>query len=182
MTQEEFETCIGRIRSGDKQGLKNIYDEYLGVIYTAIYGIVKNKEDAEDVTQDFFIKLYSMAPTMEFKEAHKTFLVKVAKNLAIDYFRRSLKTEAVGTYTEPENEIADENDVEEETLGELSVQEVLSTLNEKEQQVIRMKVLSDLTFQEICEITSEPIGTITWRYREAIKKLRRCKYKYEQEF
>ena len=89
LTQEKFSECINRIKNKDKSGLKDIYDEYLGYIYSIIYGVVGQRENAEDVTQDFFVKLYNMAETMELKDSHKTFLATIARNMAIDFVRKN---------------------------------------------------------------------------------------------
>ena len=100
MTQEQFKSCIERIRCGDQNGLKDIYDEYLGVIYSTIYGVVNQRENAEDLTQEFFVKIYTMAPTMELKDSHKSFLVTIARNMAIDFIRKHSRMSLVDDFTE----------------------------------------------------------------------------------
>ena len=69
-----------------------------------------------------------------------------------------------------------DDDIEGEVIEDISIKEAIGHLNPAEQQVINMKVLSDMTFAEISETLKVPMGTVTWRYREAIKKLRRCGY------
>ena len=49
MTEHQFEQAIGRMVRGDKTGLKEIYENYLGYIYRIIYEILRSKENAEDV-------------------------------------------------------------------------------------------------------------------------------------
>ena len=176
LTQEKFADCINRIKNKDKSGLKDIYDEYLGYIYPIIYGIVNQKENAEDVTQDFFVKLYSMAETMELKDSHKTFLATIARNMAIDFVRKNSRSIAVDDFVEEGIEPVSNDKVEETVIGDMTVTEALATLSEKERTVVSMKILSDMTFNEISEALQIPMGTVTWRYQEAIKKLRRLGY------
>ena len=176
MTQEQFATCINKIKQGDKSGLKEIYDEYLGMVYSAIYGIVNQRENAEDITQDFFVKIYNMAPTMDLKDSHKTFLSVIARNMAIDFVRKNNRSVMVDDFVEQGIEPVDKESVEESVVGDMSVTEALATLSENERQVVTMKVLSDMTFKEISEALSIPMGTVTWRYQEALKKLRRLGY------
>ncbi|MBR5406568.1 MAG: hypothetical protein IK111_02885 [Lachnospiraceae bacterium] len=57
MTDEQFNEALKRIRKKDKDALKEIYEEYIGFIYHVILDIVKNRETAEDITSEFFIKL-----------------------------------------------------------------------------------------------------------------------------
>ena len=66
--------------------------------------------------------------------------------------------------------------IEEEVISQMSLTEALSYLNEKEREVINLKIIADMTFKEIAELLQAPMGTITWRYQSAIKKLRRCGY------
>jgi RNA polymerase sigma-70 factor (ECF subfamily) len=61
-------------------------------------------------------------------------------------------------------------------VGDITVQEALETLNEKERLVVHMKVLGKMTLQEIADALETPMGTIAWRYREAVNKLRRLGY------
>ena len=49
-------------------------------------------------------------------------------------------------------------------------------LNDNEREVIQLKIVADMTFKEIAQLLNTPMGTITWRYQNAIKKLRRCGY------
>lgn len=176
LTQEQFTNCIMRIKAKDKSGLKDIYDEYLGYIYSIIYGIVNQKENAEDITQDFFVKLYSMADTLELRDSHKTFLGTIARNMAIDFVRKNSRSIPVEDFVEEGLEPVSSDDVEEAVIGNMTVKEALETLSENERQVVSMKILSDMTFNEISEALQVPMGTITWRYREAMKKLRRLGY------
>jgi len=176
LTQEQFADCINRIKSKDKTGLKDIYDEYLGYIYSIIYGIVGQRENAEDITQEFFVKLYSMAENMELKDSHRTFLATVARNMAIDFVRKNSRSIPVDDFVEEGIEPTSDDKVEETVVGNMTVMQALATLSENERRVVSMKILSDMTFNEISDALNIPMGTITWRYREAIKKLRRLGY------
>lgn len=53
MNNREFDRCMRRMQKGDKTGLKEIYEAYISYIYAVIRGVVKNKENAEDLTADF---------------------------------------------------------------------------------------------------------------------------------
>ncbi|MEG2017158.1 MAG: sigma factor [Clostridium sp.] len=63
MTNTEFEASIKLIINNDKNGLEAIYKEYITSVYSLVLSIVRNKENAEDITADFFIKLWSKAQT-----------------------------------------------------------------------------------------------------------------------
>lgn len=180
MTNEEFNGCMLRMKNGDKDGLKDIYNEYLKYIYTIVYGVVGSMEDAEDVTSDFFIKLWNViAPDFEPKQdSHKGYLATIARNMAIDYARKFHKETLIEEVTDEDNAFinGDSRTPEAEVIEDISLQEALSRLNEGERLVISMKILSEMTFKEISEELGVPMGTITWRYKNAIEKLRRWGY------
>lgn len=182
MTDIEFDNAIVRIRQGDKSGLADIYEAYIGLIYAIVKDVVKNKESAEDVTSDFFIRLWDKADTYQSGKGHRAWLTVIARNMAIDYLRKYRKEEASELLEDMEPSILSghgteqDSPVEQEVIADVSIEEALSKLKEKERQILNMKILGDMTFQEIAEALQIPIGTVTWRYRNAVQKLRRCGY------
>ena len=93
MTEHQFEQAIGRMVRGDKTGLKEIYENYLGYIYRIIYEILRSKENAEDVTSDFFIRLWDKAGQFKPGTGHKGYLAAMARNMAIDFLRKHKREE-----------------------------------------------------------------------------------------
>lgn len=53
MNDQQFEQAVARMVQGDKTGLKEIYEAYIGYIYRIVYEVLQNRENAEDVTSDF---------------------------------------------------------------------------------------------------------------------------------
>ena len=181
MTEAAFDACVAKILNGDKSGLKDIYDEYLGYIYQIVYGVLGRKEDAEDVTSEFFIKFWQQAGKYVSGGGHKGYLATMARNMAIDHLRKH-KREVLESFSNDENEeapafeVAGDDDTEAEVIEDVGIKEAISQLDPKEQQIINMKVLSEMTFAEISKELGIPMGTVTWRYQAAIKKLRRYGY------
>ena len=197
VTEAEFEGSIRRICAGDKNGLKEIYEAYFPYLYSVILGIVKTRENAEDITSDFFIKLWSLAESYKPGNGHKGYLATIARNMAIDFIRKQKKEVLMAGFDEnPDGDqpqqaslaVSDEVHIgseaaalneqspEKQVVAKLSMQETLSRLKPAEQEIINLKVMGELTFQEISDVLGQPMGTVTWRYREAINKLRRCGY------
>lgn len=173
MEQHEFECCMEQMRLGNQDGLKKIYESYLGYIYTIIYGILGNKENAEDVTSDFFIRIWNSASTYQNGNAHKAWLATIARNMALDFIRKHRREVPI---EEEINDADETQNVEKTVVGELTVMEALGELKENERSIVNMKVLGEMTFQEIAQVLSIPLGTVTWRYQNAMKKLRRYGY------
>ena len=176
MEEKQFHACMKKIKAGDKMALHEIYEKYIGYIYSVVFQVVLNKEDAEDITSEFFIKLWKLADTYRSGSGHRAWMATIARNMAIDLLRknkREVLTEDFGDFI-PDN--ASDDDVEGEVLADMSLRAALDTLKPGEREIVNMKIMGELTFQEIADILKQPLGTVTWRYQNAIKKLRRCGY------
>lgn len=176
MEEKQFRMCMKRIKSGDKSALREIYEAYVGYIYYIVFRVVQNKEDAEDVTSDFFIKLWGLADTYRGGKGHRTWLAAIARNMAVDLLRKNKREVLTEDFADsiPENMSAD--DVEGEVISDMSLKAALDTLKPAEREIVHMKIMGQLTFQEIAHILGQPMGTVTWRYQNAMQRLRRCGY------
>lgn len=192
MTEGRFEKCIRNMNRGDRDALREVYEEYISYIYGIVRQLLSTREEAEDITSEFFIRLWEKSDSYRGGSGHKGWMATIARNLAIDYIRRRKREEPVDFTAEHETEEEGERNfaarsamaeisaagksVEEQVLADISMEEALSLLKEAERRVIHMKIAAGMTFQEIADILEEPLGTVAWRYREAVKKLRRCGY------
>lgn len=173
MTDRQFERRIKMIQQGDKQGLKEIYDEYGKMIYQCVFQILHSPHDAEDVTSDFFLKLWKIADTYCFGGKHKRWLVTIARNMALDLIKKKSHEQlTVNDAEDFSNEPADRVSTEETVTGNMAVAEALDRLDESEREIVNMKIFADMTFKDIAAVLEKPIGTVTWKYRNAITKLR----------
>jgi len=175
MTDSRFESCILLIRQGDKSGLKEIYDGYAKTIYSVMLSAVKNTSDAEDLTSDFFLKLWEkLADTYKQGSGHKRWLATLARNMAVDFLRKNNRVElTIDTDWEesPHTEPVSSENCEETVIGNLSIREALEKLSYSEREIVNLKLFSGFTFEEVASILSMPLGTVTWKYRRAIDKL-----------
>jgi RNA polymerase sigma-70 factor (ECF subfamily) len=182
MTDEEFSLCMQRMSKGDRDALREVYEAYLKLIYALCLSKLKHKESAEDVTSEFFIRLYNSAATYDGRGNHKAWISTIARNMCIDYIRKNSREITIldapdedGNVREVEDPGGTETGSGFETAvdNKLTLEKAMKILNEKEKQVINMKVAGGMTFKEISEALEMPQGTVSWHYNEAIKKLRR---------
>ena len=176
MNNREFDRCMRRIQKGDKTGLKEIYEAYISYIYAVIRGVVKNKENAEDLTAEFFIKLWNMADQYKAGSGHKTWMTVIARNMAIDFMRKAGReqlTEEVSEVSAADTAAGIADSMENEVVGRMNFRETVEKLPETERQIMTMKLAGQMTFKEIAEVLGIPMGTVTWKYQNSLKKLRR---------
>ena len=174
--EKQFHACMKKIKAGDKAALHEIYEKYIGYIYSVVFQVVMNREDAEDITSEFFIKLWKLADTYRSGKGHKAWMATIARNMAIDLLRKNKREVLTEDFADSISDNASDDDVEGEVLADMSLQAALDTLKPGEREIVNMKIMGELTFQEIADILKQPMGTVTWRYQNAIKKLRRCGY------
>lgn len=175
MTDYEFDFRIKMILKGDKNGLREIYNAYGKLIYQLMLGVVKSPQDAEDLTSDFFLRLWETADGYRTGTGHKRYITVMAKNMAIDLLRkRHRETPTLDDDTKEHTEQADNTRIDDNVIGDMTFDEALKLLNDDEKEIINLHLGFELTFKEISKSLGKPLGTVTWKYRQAISKLKKA--------
>lgn len=180
MTEAKFEQCIRQMNEGDKEGLREVYEEYVSYIYGIVFQMIGNRENAEDITSEFFIKLWEKSAFYKPGSGHRGWMATIARNMTIDFIRKHKREELTDNFEDTLEGYSRTSNVEDGVVLQTLIKDALETLSEKEREVIHMKVMGDMTLKEIAAILKVPMGTVAWRYREAVNKLRRCGF--EQGF
>ena len=169
MTEQLFTESISQICKNEKEGLRRIYEDYNPMIYSAVWEIVRNREDAEDLTSEFFIRLWNAADTYRPGRGHRAWMLTIARNMALDHLRKRRREEPVEELPEdPQGQKA----FDEGVVNAVSLAQALQTLKEDEREIVNLKIMGELTFREIARMLGKPQGTVAWCYRTAIRKLR----------
>ncbi len=169
------------------EGLKSIYEAYLPMIYHAMYDVTGVKESAEDLTADYFIKLWNIRHTYK-QGTHKKWMLTIARNMAIDYIRKSGREQLASdmqaygqtgelsgqfdVLTAKVQEHAGKKDVYADIVDRVAIADAMQKLTREEIELIHLKLMADLTFRELASLLQLPQGTVAWKYQQAIKKLR----------
>jgi len=180
-----FLAVLQRAKEGDLKAFEEIYQMYHRRIYNAVYGMLGDPDDAQDVTQDVFMRLYDALPTLRADEAFSTYLYRIALNLCRDRARRKKRVRFQSMDTPRAD---DEGDVEpmdfpdqgklpEETLtnDELQrrVREAVTTLSTDHKAVIVMHHFQGMEVNDIARILGVPTGTVKSRLARGRDQLHR---------
>ena len=175
------ETLVTQVARGDSAALEVLYDRYAARVVGISVKIVSDQALAEDILQETFWRVWQSAGTFQSQLGSFTsWLFRIARNLAIDaYRRRNVRPQAV-TSANGSDPILDatpdpEMDVPEQAQSILmnrQVRKALASLPNVQRQVIEMAYFYGMTRQEIAEATGEALGTIHTRARLALQKLR----------
>ena len=168
MENSRFDGIINRIKNGDKDALREVYDEYSAMIYSIVSDIVQNRQDVEDICVDFFVKLWQNAGSYRTGGAHRKWLMTIARNMALDFLRKK----HVEYPVEDVPVVSDGSSLEKNAEDRSLVDTVLSSLDADEREILTLKIMSGFTFKEIAEIMKKPLSTVTWKYGRIIEKVR----------
>ena len=103
-------------------------------------------------------------------------MAAIARNMAVDLLRRTKREVLTDDFADTIPENASDVSVEQEVIADMSLRQALDMLKPGEREIVHLKIMGEMTFQEIADILKAPLGTVTWRYQNAIQKLRRCGY------
>lgn len=159
---------IKRLKAHDNPTFETIYQQTIRGVYAIIFSVTKSHEDTNDLLQDVYMKMLVKIDQYKVGSNFLNWLLQIAKNHAIDYYRRERKVsrieeEHLDYMTSSYDENPDESD---------QFLRMIEALDEDERTVVLLKIVDDLTHQEIAKITQKPLGTVLWIYQKAIKKLK----------
>jgi RNA polymerase sigma-70 factor (ECF subfamily) len=166
---------------GDEKAFAKLVQRHKSKIYTTVYLIVKDQYVAEDLTQDAFVKAVEMLKSGRYNDEGKflPWILRIAHNLAIDFFRREKRYPEVvfedGSSVFNALEFADDSyeslQIKQETHEQL--RELIQRLPDTQKEVLIMRHYEEMSFQEIADATGVSINTALGRMRYALINLRK---------
>lgn len=186
----ESELISAYIR-GDENAFSVLVNRYKSKVYTTIYLVVKDSYVAEDLTQDTFIKAIKTLKEGRYNEEGKflPWILRIAHNLAIDYFRRAKRYPSV--VFEDGSSVFNSMNFAEDSIESAQIKKeshehlrsLIKKLPDQQREVLVMRHYEELSFQEIAEATGVSINTALGRMRYALINLRKLmsktKYAYD---
>jgi len=181
-----FLKVLQRAKEGDKEAFEEIFNLYHRRIYNAVYGMLGNADDAQDVAQDVFVRLHYALPTLRADEAFSTYLYRIALNLCRDRARRKKRVRFQSIDTPRSHDADNESEPmdfpdqaklpEEELSGDelqRRVREAVQTLTDDHRAVIVMHHFQGMEVNDIARILGVPSGTVKSRLARGRDQLNR---------
>ena len=183
MVQEADRNLIHRALQGDQKAYEELMQKYRGSVFNLVQRMIGNRQEAEDIVQETFIKAFNALPSFNEEYAFSTWLFKIATNNCIDVLRkRKLQTFSLDRPVrtkdgEVQRDFADDSySPERDAVYEEHANLILEAIEElppKYRRVINLRHREDRSYEEIAEILKVPIGTVKariFRARELLKK------------
>ena len=181
--KETDSTLINQAKTGDAQAYDKLLNKYRNSVYNLVYRMVRDVEEAEDLTQEAFIKAFNSLAQFNEDYAFSTWLYKIATHNCIDFFRkRKLQTLSIDKPIQykdseihqelPDPELNPEKSILASERSSI-IREAIESLPEKYYTAIVLRHTEEKSYEEIAEILHLPIGTVKariFRAREMLNK------------
>jgi RNA polymerase sigma-70 factor (ECF subfamily) len=169
---------IARSRDGDAEAFAALVERYRDRVHRLVWGLLRNAEDAEDVTQEVFIKAWYRLGSFEGGSAFYTWLYRVAVNTAADWRKRwrrrralSLEDGPAGPEGVPDLAPRPDRLAHGRELG-AKLSEALERMPEKFRRIVVLRDYEGLSYEEIGRVLGLPKGTVESRLFRARERLR----------
>jgi RNA polymerase sigma factor (sigma-70 family) len=172
---------IEQYLSGSESGLQTLIVRHQKKVYTSILLLVKDKELAEDIFQETFIKVINTLRSGNYKEEGKflPWVIRIGHNLVIDHFRKQKRMPMVRDTEEysvmDSLKLTDENIEDRIITSQIhdTIRQLVDFLPLDQREVVIMRHFADMSFKEIAECTNVSINTSLGRMRYALINLRK---------
>ena len=167
---------------GEERAFRELVERYRARIYTFILRIVKDREEASDIAQEAFIKVYSSLQSYDPARNFSSWLFKIAQNISIDYLRKRHPEEiSIHAAFEtkdgevslqlPSRELEPDRELEGMEVHE-AIEVAVSDLDPIPRSAILLRHVEGRTYEEIAEILGVPLGTVKTHIFRARRLLR----------
>jgi RNA polymerase sigma-70 factor (ECF subfamily) len=182
MLKGNDEQLVANYLKGDEKSLEVLIQQYLKPIFSFIYRYIGDIQEAEDITQEVFVRMWRNIRKFDKQKSFKTWIFSIAKNASIDF----LKKKKAIPFSEFENEkgenvfvetLADSAPLPNELFERADITQKLTLMMEKlspkYRLVLFLRYNDHFTFREIAEISGESINTIKTRHRRGVAILKK---------
>ncbi|MEH6941343.1 sigma-70 family RNA polymerase sigma factor [Bacillus sp. JJ722] len=159
---------VRKAQHGDEDAFLQLFQTCQVEVYRMAYVYLKNKEDALDVVQETAYRSFKTIKTLKKPQYFKTWLIKIAINVAHDLLRKNKKIvyldrETLGWIGQEDYDVA----------TSITLNQIVEALTDQEKSIIFLKFYSDFTLKEIAQVKDIPLGTAKTILYRALDKLRK---------
>lgn len=178
--EEAIRVLITRSQEGDQEAFRELVDMYRTRVASIAYGLVGNYEDARDISQEVFIKVYRSLGRFDLRRKFFTWLYRLAVNASIDFLRANKKRMHQESIDSEESyaqypDVQEDRDLDKymEKIERHEIfQRIVDQLNPRQRSAFVLCDLQGLSSSEAAEIIDCPQVTLRWYLHEARKKIR----------
>ncbi len=167
INKEELHEIFEGIKNNDELKFNELYAKYYNLIYSISLSILKNRENSEDVAQAIFTKIYSLPKKHLPTQGEASWLYTVTKNESINYLKKVRNDINIDNIYY----IAEEGGID-DIISKDSYNRIMSKLDEREKEIVSLKIIAGLSFRQIAKLINMPIGTVQWKYYKSLNTIK----------
>ena len=171
----EHDLLIQRFKAGDLPAFELLHGRYAEAICGVVHTVLRNKERAEEITQDVFVKVWHYRDSYDASKGRFfTWILNIARNAAIDELRsKSHKEQQLNQHTTIFVDIAEEREDNPFGVDMKHIGKLITGLGKKCHQLLEMLYFKGLSQKEASDFLDIPLGTVKTRNRNCIARLRK---------
>ena len=169
IAKETIELAAG----GNISAFEEIYKAFSSTVYTVALGVTRDGRDAEEATQDVFIKVFRGLKRFKFGSSFGTWIYRITMNTAINIYRSGVRRRAFGMvdYDEVKDSIPDSRNASKEEIERShaaeSVDRILKNMSPKHRLCITLREIEGLDYKEMAQVLGVPLNTVRSRLKRA---------------
>ncbi|MCB0465600.1 MAG: sigma-70 family RNA polymerase sigma factor [Aequorivita sp.] len=175
MTTDQETSIVNQIIGGDTQAFALLVDRYKNLVFTLAIRMLKNREEAEEVSQDTFIKVYKALPKFKGDSKLSTWVYKVAYNTCLDRIKknkRRFNEVAIDSFKDFQLKTIDNAfDAMEIAEQQQTIQDCLQQLASKDSFLLSLFYFEELSLEEISKVVNMEANTVKVNIHRARKRL-----------
>jgi RNA polymerase sigma-70 factor (ECF subfamily) len=176
--RNQLAAALARVAAGDRAALRIVYQDTSAKLFGVCLRILNDRSEAEDVLQDVYVTVWRKAGMFDPARASPiTWLVAIARNRSIDRLRSgaaSRRSEPVESAEDIRDDAPAALDLVVEAEEHARLKTCLGELEERQAQVIRSAFFEGVTYEQLAQRMSVPLGTMKSWIRRGLMKLRTC--------
>ena len=162
---------MSRIAEGDEEAFLQLYQSTDRTIYSFILSILKNSQDAEEIMQETYMKIWTSASSYQSKGKPLAWIFTIARNLCYMKFREQKYRSDLSLDDLAGNEQGEPCSKIEDAADKVVLKAAVEILKEEEREIVLLHAAAGLKHREIAEALGMPLATVLSKYNRAIKKL-----------
>jgi len=180
MNRDSDWVLVKSFKDGDQKAFNQLVCKYKKEVFRLTLKMIRNSEDAKDLSQEVFVKAYHNLKDFREESSFKTWLLRIAINLCINYNRKKRLRTFVSFFEIAKPLVSNDSPSNEMEKAELQkdIDQAILWLPEKQKQVFVLRHYQNLSHSQIAEITGKTEGAVKSNYFQAVKKLKKYLSEY----
>lgn len=173
---EDIYILIKKIKEGDREAFMTVTSLYQKKVFLLAFSFFHNREDAMDIVQETFLRLYQKINLFQKGRNFQSWLLQIAKNICIDYHRKNYAKKGEWRKEKTIDEMNLPDQSERKSLDTIDLKDIFSQclkkLTERQRMIFVLKHYNQFKYREISQILDVSLGTVKSLHFKAVQNLR----------